>query len=251
MPKPALQITRARAPRRNEALSAAELAANQEALDTTIKAMGGREAIFDTLAVASDDPQVDHLLRLLADPVYQTMPLKQLCHHAGVTVVDLFAAYRKAMVVQAHLLAYKTITLKLPAIVEDVMRRAAPFEIPCTGCNGRKQIVEGEGDKAALVDCPTCNGHGVLQQLPDLDRQKLALELGQLVQKSAGINLTQNSLVVPPPAPEDDAPMAGPGTLIEMQHALRELQRGPRRAIPEAPVIDAETVAPDPPEALG
>lgn len=222
-------------------LSDAEVIAHGRALDETIHALGGKAGIIDTLSVASDVPEVEKLLRLCLDPRYDGVALKKLCTLAGLTVVDLFSAYKKAMIVKAHLLAYETITRRLPAIVEDVMKRAAPYEIPCNGCGGKGEIVDDEGGKsAALITCPTCNGHKVLVQLPDLDRQKVALELAQLVQKAAGINIQQNNVQVPPPDPE---PTAGRGTLIELQHAIAELSRGPRR-----PILDAEVVAPTPTE---
>ncbi len=219
-------------------LSDAEADANAAAIDAVVKAFGGKQGMLETLSVASDVPEVETLLRLVLDPRYDTFSLRRLCHLAGLTIVDLFAAYKKAMVVKAHLVAYQAITDGILPVVQDVMKRAAPYEIPCYGCGGTGAVLDPEHPDGDPATCGDCAGKGRLLQLPDLDRQKLALELAQLVQKSAGfgINLQQNNLTVPPPDPD---PAEGRGTLIALQHALRELQSGPR-----TPIVDAEVVPP-------
>jgi hypothetical protein len=218
-------------------LTDAELDANAGAVDAVIKALGGKGQILDTLAIAADAPEVEKVVALLLDPRYDGFSLRRLCQLAGLTVVDLFAAYKKAMVVQAHLLAYQTISARILPVVEDVMRRAAPYEIPCDECGGSAQVaVDAADGSRQTVSCKVCAGQGKLVQLPDLDRQKLALELAQLVQKSAGISIQQNQVVTPP----DPEPRDGRGTFIEMQHAIRQMLSGPRQ-----PILDAETLPPE------
>lgn len=216
-------------------LTDAELDANQTAIEQVVKALGGRGSLLDALSVAADAPEVERIVALLVDPRYDGISLRRLCSMAGLTVVDLFAAYKKAMVVKAQLVAYQAITDHLLPVVVDVMKRAAPYKIPCYDCAGAG-LVAGEKAGDPPVTCATCAGQKELLQLPDLDRQKLALELGQLVQKSAGINIQQNQLTVPPPEPD---PAQGRGTLIELQHALAELQSAPRLPIIDATVVPA------------
>lgn len=222
-------------------LSDAELDANQVAIEQVVKALGGRGNLLDALSVAADAPEVEKIVQLLVDPRYDQISLRRLCSMAGLTVVDLFAAYKKAMVVKAQLVAYQAITDHLLPVVVDVMKRAAPYKIPCYDCAGSGEMA-GEKPGDPKVICSTCAGQKELLQLPDLDRQKLALELGQLVQKSAGINIQQNQLTVPPP---DSEPTQGRGTLIELQHALADLQRGPRTPLQEGiPLCEGELVPP-------
>lgn len=218
-------------------LTPREARENQRALETVEKALGGRDALLDTLAVAAEAPEVEEVVQLLLDPRYARCSLRQICVMAGLTVVDLFAAYKQAMVVQAHLVAYRAITTKVLPVVEDVMRRAAPFKVPCTRCGGTGRGTDPDKPDAPPESCPSCAGHGELLQLPDLDRQKLALELAQLVQKSGGVLLQQNNLTVQP------AEKAG-GTLVGLQQAVRELLGGTRT--PLAP-IPATTPEEDPP----
>lgn len=219
-------------------LSPEEADANSAAVDTVIQALGGKAQLLDTLAVAADAPEVEAIIGLLLDPRYAKWSLRRLCTLANLTVLDLFTAYKKAMIVKAHLLAYQAITDRILPVVEDVMRRAAPYEIPCYACGATGQVPDPDATSpdAPLLTCPTCAGHTKLLQLPDLERQKLALELAQLVQKSAGLQIQQTNLTnVPPAADPDDR-----GTLIELQQAVRELLSGPR-----TPILDGETV-PDP-----
>ena len=219
------------APGAQTLLTDEELDANAAAIDKVVQVIGGKAGLLETLGVASDEPEVEALLRLVLDPRYEKISLRRLCAMAGLTIVDLFTAYRKAMVVKAHLLAYQKITEGLLPVVEDVMRRAAPYTIPCYDCGATGLILVEQ----TSTTCTTCAGRKELLQLPDLDRQKLAFELAQLVQKASGFSINQNNVVVPPAAD----PPAGQGTLIDLQHALRELQSGPR-----TPIVDAEVVPP-------
>lgn len=215
-------------------LSEEEAGTNAQAIDTLVQALGGRPALLDTLAVAADAPEVEGIISLLIDPRYEKRSIRSLCHMAGLTVVDLFAALKKAMVTRAHLLAYQAITDAIVPVVEDVMRRAAPYEIPCYGCGGLGTVTDPEQPDADPTRCSDCHGSGKLLQLPDLDRQKLALELAQLVQKSAGLNIQQNTVNLPAGGAEGSR--VG-GTLVELQQVVRDLLSGPRQ-----PILDAEPV---------
>jgi hypothetical protein len=235
-PRPRQQLT-ARPGGATSILTAEEATANARAIDATIKALGGKEGLLDVLAVASDVPEVDELLRLIVDPRYKDVSLRQLCTHAGLTVVDLFTAYRKAIVVKTQLLSYQIVSQRIEAVVLDVMQRAAPFKIPCYACGATGETTDPEAPTGPKIVCAQCAGHKELLQLPDLDRQKLALELAQLVQKGGGINIQQNQLTVPPADPEPDQPTGG---LLELQRAVHELLSGPRQPIIDATVIPAD-----------
>ncbi len=223
----------------NSALTEQEASANLAAIDTLVEAIGGKAVLLDTLAVAGGSPEIEAVVDLLLDPRHAKSSIRRLCTMAGLTVMDLFAAYKKAMIVKAHLLAYQSITDQILPVVEDVMRRAAPYEIPCYECGGHGQLLV-EPDSTETTTCPQCAGHGKLLQMPDLDRQKLALELAQLVQKSAGILVQQNTQVSAPAEPPPS------GTLVDLQHAVRDLLRGPRQ-----PIVDAEISATPEPETPG
>lgn len=226
-------------------LSSREVLENKRALETVEKALGGRDAILDTLSVAADAPEVEQVVHLLLDPRYAQQSLRQICALAGLTVVDLFAAYKSAMIVRAHLVAYQSITDKILPVVEDVMTRAAPFKIPCPKCAKTGKWTDPDQKDAKEEDCPACAGHGELLQLPDLDRQKLALELAQLVQKSGGVTLQQNNLTLH----AADKGKGSGSTLVGLQQAVRDLLSGAREPLPET--VEAAPVEDDPlPDAI-
>ena len=144
------------ASRAPEVLTDEEASLNADAIATFVRVVGGKDALIDTLSVASTAPEIDRIVTLLLDPRYDRYTLKRLCTLAGITVADLFAAYKKALIAKAHIEASQIIASKLPPIVTDVMDRA-------------------------LSD-------------PTVERHKLALELGQLTERKGGgliVNQTQ------------------------------------------------------------
>jgi len=236
-PKPTGLI--AAAARTATTLTIEEQALSSAAIDTFTKAIGGREALVDLLSVASDAPDVDKIVTLLCEERYATYSLRSICEMSGLTVADLFSALKKAAIVRAHVLAYMTqIAPKLVGVVKDVMERAQPYQVPCTSCGGLGTITAEptkEKPNPTPSPCETCRGGGVLLAMPDLDRQKVALELGQLVVKSGGplVALQQNF-------PAGASGSTAPGALEQMQQAVSELLfKSPARRSP-APPIDLE-----------
>jgi hypothetical protein len=210
------------------------------AIDAFTVALGGRAALLETLQIANGSPEVDKVLRLLDDPTYWGWTLRRICALSGLTIADLFKAYKSALLVKAHLQATKIVVDALPTVVEDVMRRSQLHEVPCEACGGSGQLPTQAG---ASVACNICRGTGKLLKQPELDRQKVALELGQLLTKGGGISLTQqqNTLVAP-----GSSTTFGPGAIDQLQQAVAEILT-PRARRPSV-VVDAQIV-PGPAEA--
>ena len=129
------------------------------------------------------------------------------------------------------------------AVVADVMHRSKPHEVTCTDCAGVGQVTPEPTRKhpnPSPAPCESCRGAGRRLCQPDLDRQKVALELGQLLTKSGGINLSQQTLIA---APSNGKPVGlGPGALVALQQAVGEiLTPRPRRA----PTVEV-TAGPEP-----
>jgi hypothetical protein len=218
---------------RAAALDDVEAILNVEAIEVFAKAVGGRAQLADTLAVAGTGTAADRITSMLLDPRYAAWGLPRICATAGITVADLFAAYRKALVARAHIQATHIIASRLPPIVDDVMTRAAPQASVCPTCAGA----------AAAGSCPTCGGTGRVMSTPDLDRQKLALELGQLLEKKGGLIVQQNNTVAALGS------SAAPGALEQLQQAVGDLLFGGNRRDDE---IEADIIEPEsdvPPEA--
>lgn len=203
-------------------------ASSDRAVTKLVALLGGRDALVDTLEIGEGRPEINKVLDFLGDPRYERHSLPTLCRLAGVTVAEFFAAFRSAKLVEAQIQATVAIAQQLPAVVDDVMRRAAPHEIACEVCKGTGSI--GTKPDAPPDPCQACRGTGAIPQLPDLDRQKLALELGDLVKKGGGISLTQNQVTL--------GGGVAPGALEALQSAVAgAMARGPL-------VLD---VSPEPP----
>jgi hypothetical protein len=211
-------------------LSPQEATLSDAAIDAFTVALGGRQQLLDTLLVAESAPDVARITTLLIDPRYGGKSLRWICHHAHLTIAELFAAYQKALIVKAHLQATHLVADQLLGVVDDVMRRSQPHEVSCEDCAGRGQVTPAPTKaqpNPAPGPCASCGGRGQVTRLPDLDRQKVALELGQLLQRSGGINLQQN-LIAPPPSA---SPLTAPGTLEQLQHSVREIFSPPPAAV--------------------
>jgi hypothetical protein len=221
------------AARTPEILSERESDLNAEAIDTFTKAVGGRDALVDVLSVASAAPEMSRITSYLIDPRYDRWSLRRICTLAGITVADLFAAYKRALIARAHIEATKIIADKLPPVVEDVMVRAAPADVVCTLCNGLRELQPVKAGLAPIT-CPRCKGTGMIRSEPDLDRQKLALDLAHLTPKKGGFMIQQNQIA----ASASALASPGSGVLEQLQQAVGEMLFSPTRRRAMSPPLD-------------
>jgi hypothetical protein len=187
------------AARGDAALGDVEAVLNSEAIEVFAKCVGGRDQLADTLAVAGTGSEIERITTLLLDPRYASWSLARLCQVTGITVADLFASYRKALIARAHIESSHIIAGKLPGVVTDVM------------------------DKA-ISD-------------PTVERHKLALEVGQLLEKKGGLIVQQNNMAA-------NLSATAPGSLEQLQQAVGDLLFGGRQ--PDA-AIDVDQVRDTPP----
>jgi len=208
-------------------------------------ALGGRDALIDVLAVADDAPEVARILNLLLDPRYQAMSLRRLCTMTGLSVADFFAAYKTAAVVRAHIQAAPIIAAKLLGVVDDLMTRAQPHYLICPVCRGTGSIVpEPTTAKPNPIPepCTSCV-EGRQLVLPDLDRQKLALEVAELIKPRGGMVFNQANLL----NTNGDRPSGGAtGALEQLQQAASSVLFSRAPAPVEAPetIINGEVAPP-------
>jgi len=220
-------------PRPDLHLTADEQDLASAAVETFTAAIGGRERLLQALSVAGGTTEIDQIVRLLVDPRYASWSLRRICDKAGLTIAELFTAYKSALLTRAQIESTQVVAQRLVGVVDDVMRRAQPHPVPCEACGGSGQTLlpaSAPDKRPEPMGCPTCQGKGTRIALPDLDRQKVALELGQLLDRRGGISIQQQTLVSSPSA------AAAPGALEQLQLAVQEM------LYPRAPVVDAETV---------
>lgn len=222
-----------------EKLSETERESGIAAVATFVEQLGGKAAVIEALEIASDQPEVDAVLSLLADPRYDAWSLRRLCQNAGLTVHEFFGAFRKAAMVRAQIRATQKIADGLVPVVEDVMRRAAPYDEICPECEGTGSMTPDPSKRnpnPLPEPCKACRAAGKLSVLPDLDRQKLALELADLVKKGGGLQIQNNQLNV-----GSTAGSPGAGDLEKLQQALSGINFAvdPPAATPKM-TVDAE-----------
>lgn len=205
------------------------------------KALGGREKVIESLSIDAD-PKIQTLVRLLLDPDFDDLSLSELAARAEINLTEVLRAYRNATLARAQMLAVNEIADKLPAVVKDVMTRALPQTVLCPVCKGSK---EQPGRKKDDVEtCRTCKGVGTVERPATVQRQRLALEIAELIkQPRNGTTLLQQFNTLPA-APGTTAGATEPGALELMQQAVSQLLY-PRTAVidivptPDAPAEGA------------
>ena len=212
---------------RGDALDDVEAVLNEEAIELFARAVGGRDKLADTLAVAgTGGSEIERVTTLLLDPRYRLWGLARLCSTVGITVADLFACYRKALILRAQIEATVHVADALPAVARDVMDKATPQPLLCTLCQGARTVGAIEPGQLP-VPCPLCHGTGTVLSEPTVERHKLALELGQLLEKKGGLIVQQNNMAATLGA-------TAPGSLEQLQQAVGDVLFGGGRALAQA-----------------
>lgn len=220
----------------------------EQSLAVIEQALGGRESLVAALSHAPKSRDLDYLLGLIGDPAHATIPLGHLCAQGGITPGELLTAWKSGEILRGHVLATKQIVAALPGVVQDVLKRAAPYEDTCTGCQGLGRVTPEPTKRKPNPEpqtCPVCRGGGKLVYEADLERAKLTLELAQLISKGNGvqINLDQRQAHL-----HAGGGSAG-GTLESLMAASDQILYGESLANPlavELPASSAEVIDCDP-----
>ena len=176
------------------------------------------------LELGEGRPEVDRVLDYLADPRYTGYSLARICRLLDLSPAHFFTAYQTARQIRSKIAAMDKVADGIVPVVEDVMKRAAPYEHTCDTCEGTGTVTPEPTKKNPNPEperCETCRGVGKVTIYPELDRQKLALDLAQLLPKSAGVNILNQQNV------QANLQPAGSGTLEKMQQALASLANRP------------------------
>jgi hypothetical protein len=164
------------------------LPARASAIATFETQLGGREALVEILSQADSSKEITDLISWLANPDFKGDSLASICRMANLTAGDVFMAYERALQLRARVLARIPIAEKLPDVAKKAMEKALTHKIKCEQCRGRgkveRKLKRGENEVYEVVDCYPCDGTGKIEVEPELDQQRLALELGEFCQKS-------------------------------------------------------------------
>lgn len=212
--------------------------AANKALNTLEEIAGGRLEIVAQLAtVATLGQKETYLAQLLADPRNDEYSLRTLCKQAGCSVREFIVLLRHARFSGQIAEAMDRVAKYIPDVAEDVMARSVPHTAECPTCNGTGTVEASRRDKntkkivTETVTCSGCGGRKVVKVLPDLERQKVALEIAGILKRGGGV---QVGVQVNTPAPASGAPLTtSPAFRTETDSLLYE-----RPAV--ADTVDAE-----------
>jgi len=197
-----------------------------ETLSRLEKELGGRLALVRALSLAPPSGERDYLIGMLGDPAYDHLSLSTLCDQANLPIGDLLQLYRQAMLAVGQARSARIIGREVEGTVKDVMRRSAPYGEPCERCRGTGSVTPEPTEDTpnpAPQPCHVCQGKGERPCLPDLDRQKVALELAGLIsRKGPQTFITQQQQVLAPTLPslltvqqETESVLYGEGQVVE------------------------------------
>lgn len=158
--------------------------------------LGGRQRLVGFLALAPLTPDLAYILGMLGDPAHDQKSLAEICATGNILPGQLLAEIEKAALLRGRVISAQAISHRLPAVVADVMMKAAPYEGTCGECLGTGSHTP-EPTQAipnpSPGPCETCNGTGKLIYQPKLEHQELALEMGRMLPKGGGIMIQQNN----------------------------------------------------------
>ena len=169
------------------------------ALDSLEEASGGRMKMVETLSLSLLTQEQELLAGMIADPRNDAKSLARICSMASVSVSRFLTMLGEVKMSKAVLEAQDKVAALLPEVAGDLMSRAVIHTVECSNCAGKGTIVlasrgrsKGEGTPPPTEDeltCPNCRGAGAITIQPDLERQKIALEMAGLLKRGGGVNV--------------------------------------------------------------
>jgi hypothetical protein len=200
--------------------------------------LGGRQALVGMLVLAPLNQDLEYFLGLLGDPHNEQKSLAEICALAEILPGELLHKLHASATMLGKVRTAHQVTQGLQPVVADLLRRAAPYEEACHDCMETGSVTPEPTTtnmNPSPGPCETCKGSGRLRYSPDLDRQKLVLELAQTLPKGGGLQITNNQLNLP-----GGSGGGGLGLLDRVQQIADQALYG----LPAAPV-DAEVVEAD------
>lgn len=182
-----------------KATRALQSPARMEALFKGLEeAAGGREGLMEVLSHAAPNSESSYILGLIADPMNDSRSLTSICAEGGIAVGQLLQVLKDAKGAKALFEAFDRINTYLPRVAEDVARRSLPHSATCEACKGsgftakrnaKGQLVSGK----TRIPCRACDGKGKLEVMPDLERQKLTLQMGGALKPAGSVQVQVNT----------------------------------------------------------
>ena len=212
-------------------------------LDVIEADLGGRSKVT---ALLSADPQSQsrlpedkfaQLFQLLADPHTADESFSSLCRSCKVSLGEVFDAIKRGQFVRPYLQALQHAADAYLPLVDDMLMRVLPHDLPCPACKGTAVGTAVTPDAIPPL-CSVCRGTGVQTCQPEFERQKHALTFNPLAPKAGpGIAITNDNRSISVPAAE-----FAPNDLHKLMAATDQVLYRRRVRPPAAPpeVVEAE-----------
>lgn len=220
----------------------------KESLELLEREVGGRSEIIQALVTAPQSKDVKYLLGLLADPENARLTLFDICTLSKLLPGQILDLIEQGQKLRTRVIAGAIVAQHTPAMVRDVMQKAAPYEDACNRCWGSGQITPEPTPATpnpTPEPCKTCLGTGRLRYDADGECRKLGLEMAGLTAKGGGIVINNANQLTAPTV------QFGGMNLEAFQEAMdrvlygRSSEARPLGNEPDGPAIDATIVPPE------
>jgi hypothetical protein len=198
------------------------------ALGTLEAELGGRTGILAALALAPLTRDTRYFQGLLADPANQQVSLLEICRLADLQPGTVLRLIQAGLTATSSLRAQYAIATRTPAVVKDLMHRAAPHIDACTNCQGIGTTTADpspDQPNPSPEPCEACGGTGQLQYSADPECRRLALDLSGLLPKAGGIQITNQQLALAGQGGDVTGSLGG-GELERFQEAMDQVLFG-------------------------
>lgn len=171
--------------------------------------VGGRDQLAKILSYLPLDPQEAILVKLMGDPKLTTKSLAAIAARTGFSSGRVWDFFQRGKAAEAFVKSMTLVYDKAPDVAGSVMTEALPRTERCLAPRCDHGKIPGEVDPASKTgrrkrstDCHVCEGRGYVIGRPEVERQRLALELTGLVKKGGGVvvntNVQQNTVIASP-----------------------------------------------------
>ncbi len=215
-------------------------------LEQVERDLGGRAELVGMLSLAPLSPDLRYILGLLGDPRNEGKSLAAICAQGNVLPGELLKHLGSAALLKGKVQAQQAIGNGIARVTQDLMLKAAPYEAACHGCRGVGQVTPEpttQMPNPSPQTCETCLGTGVLVYQPDLERQKLAIEMAHLLPKGGGLQILNQNIA-------QGGASGGVGALEQMQQLTDQLLYGDGGGLPPRPAedpVEGEVIGADDP----
>lgn len=128
-----------------------------------------------TALLESGNDKAIHLAERLSDEKLDRLQLAKHCAKVGILPREVWN-----ILIESRRLALKLhLSEAMLPVANTVIEQALPQIITCTQCKGKTTVLDKQSGQE--IECPKCFGLGEIVRPGDKDSQKVALEMGEMI----------------------------------------------------------------------